>query len=420
MSLRYRSATLLLALACAASGAFPQAAGRLMLQVVDDAGEPLAGVRVTATSAELTKLREEVTTNKKGIAAFAFGDATRVYEFLLEKEGYQGVQAQLKPEVGGVARETVTMLPAGAAAPEPAMVDEAKRRFSPAEEAFNEGVLALRGGDTDTARRKLEEALEKDPDMVPAHSGLAAIYLAVEEYQAAADAANHVLTAAPDDSRAWRILYEAQRALGNEQEAARALARLRELDQAGGTAPMLYNEAVDALRLGDRESARQRLREALESDPDLVPALAVLSALLLEEGEHDEAATLAERVLTHEPEHERALTVRYEAYRLMGDEERARKALGPLLEVAPDAVTKGWLEEGVARFERGDTEGARELFTRVLEADPEHAEAHYRLALCHLSAEQNEEARRHLQRFLELAPNHPEAGNAREMLEFLR
>lgn len=412
----------LAALALIPAGALAQAAGRLMLEVVDERGAPVSGAEVTVTSADKADFRADGTTNKKGVVSFSFADATLAYEFRLEKEGHQGLVTQLQPQVKGIAREQVVLPSASARPPSTAGAEQggARRRFTPAEEAFNAAVTALEGGDRATARTKFQEALALDATMVQARSGLAGIHFEEKRYQDAVREATAVVEAEADDARAWRILYAAHHELGNARESAVALSRLRALDQEGGTAAMLYNEGVDALRLGDRVAARQRFQEALESDPELVAAIDGLASLLLADGEHAEAAALAERVLAKDPRHQRALTTRYEAYRLMGDEARAEEALAALSAVVPQKGTGRLLQEGIAKFASGDAAGARDLFARLLEAEPDHADAHYRIGVCYVNLGDNAKARQHLERFLALAPRSPEAANAREMLGYLQ
>jgi tetratricopeptide (TPR) repeat protein len=62
---------------------------------------------------------------------------------------------------------------------------------------------------------------------------------------------------------------------------------------------------------------------------------------------------------------------------------------------------------------------AKEKFGKVLEVDPNYALAHYYLGLINVGLGASAEAKAHLERFLELAPNDQEAKSAREMLGYL-
>ena len=62
---------------------------------------------------------------------------------------------------------------------------------------------------------------------------------------------------------------------------------------------------------------------------------------------------------------------------------------------------------------------AKELFGKVLEVDPDQSETHYALAMIAVNDGATEEAKLHLERFLALAPDSPEAATARDLLAYL-
>ena len=64
-------------------------------------------------------------------------------------------------------------------------------------------------------------------------------------------------------------------------------------------------------------------------------------------------------------------------------------------------------------------QGAIADFEQVAELDPEHASAHYYLGLCYTNTAETSQAKAHLHRFLELAPDDSNAAAAREMLKYL-
>jgi Flp pilus assembly protein TadD len=62
---------------------------------------------------------------------------------------------------------------------------------------------------------------------------------------------------------------------------------------------------------------------------------------------------------------------------------------------------------------------AKKRFGKVLELDPNHARAHYFLGLVLMREGAKQEAKRHLQRFLELAPTDPDAATAKGAIQYL-
>ena len=86
---------------------------------------------------------------------------------------------------------------------------------------------------------------------------------------------------------------------------------------------------------------------------------------------------------------------------------------------SPEALADTYLTQGVEMFESGDTPAALELFERAVAANPNHPRVNFRLGMAYASSGQNDKAKQHLQRFIELAPDDPEAATATEMLSYL-
>ncbi len=58
-------------------------------------------------------------------------------------------------------------------------------------------------------------------------------------------------------------------------------------------------------------------------------------------------------------------------------------------------------------------------FRKVLEVDPNYPWANYLLGLVLMGEEDNREAISYLERFIQLAPDDPEAPSARDLVEYL-
>ena len=141
----------------------------------------------------------------------------------------------------------------------------------------------------------------------------------------------------------------------------------------------------------------------------------------MQEGNAAEAVVMAERALAIEPDDKRMLRLRWEAYRQTGDAEKEKEAFEELAASDPTVLVKEFFESGVKQFEGGDTAGAQASFERVLTIEPEHARAHYRLALCLVGSGDSARAKEHFEKFIELAPpDDPELGTARDMLSYLQ
>lgn len=183
-------------------------------------------------------------------------------------------------------------------------------------------------------------------------------------------------------------------------------------------APAMFNEGATAARSGDMEQAKAKFRGALELDPDLAPAHAALGRILLTEQDYDEALVAAERAVELEPDKAMYLGLRYEILKNLNDEEKIAEARAALEQADPKLAAASRFKLGMGLFDEGKTEAAVAAFEETIAAEPEHPRGHYMLALCLANLGQNAKAAAHLTRFLELAPEDPDAASAREMLDY--
>jgi len=398
--------------------------GRVTVVVKNDEGEPIKGVKVTATTPALERFREEKTTNKRGKAVFSFADASFPYKFEFEHGAYPYFETTIQPEIQSSITRDITLSKSGSSrdpgAEEAEEAGETQVVYTPAEEVFNEGVMALQEqGDLETAKAKFLQALEKDPDMGLAYSALAGVYLEEGSYEKALEAADELLRRDSENPRGLRIRYEAHNALGNDEEAQAALKKLKQLDRGGDTVKFIYNEGVSASKVGDYATAKERFNEALELDPKLVPAIKALAIIHINEESWEKAAEMAKRHLELAPGDVTSLRIRFDAYRNLGDTAKAKEAMEALAQADPTVVINEFMQKGVQLFEGGDAAGAIANFEQVLTIDPDHARAHYRLGIAYVSTGDTAKAKEHLQKFLDLAPDDPEAPTARDMLQYL-
>lgn len=417
-----RAHTLLAMLILAGSftwSVYGQAFGRVVIFAKSPDGSPIEGVKIIATY-EGSNIRVEKTTNKKGKATLSFVDATKTYQFNFEYEGMKPLQVAIKPEVAGSITREITLDPAGDGSAG-TMVEGATeaRPFTAAEKAYNEGIEAMRAGDIETARSQFMTSIEKDSDLAAPHAAMSGLYIEESNYEAALAAAQRFLEIEPDSPRGLRLVYEAQRGLGNKDAADAALKALAALDDSGDAVAIIYNEGVEALKRGDRRGARTSFEQALELNPELIAAMSGLAIIHIEEKRYQEAATLAERLLALEPSHKLALRVRYDAYKELGDKAKEDEAFAALAAVDPQTLANDFFRTATDHFNGGDIEAAIQDFERAVELDPTRVKAHYQLGLCYVNTEQHAKAKEHLTKFIELAPDDPDATVAKEMLSFL-
>lgn len=389
--------------------------GRLQAEVVDAQGQPVAGVEVVITQEDIG-YRDTAKTDKRGRFTHLVVDAGRPYTFEFTKEGMPKVVETFKIEIGGVTRHTFTLAPQGAA---PAAAGTVTEGRSKSINTYNEGVVALQAGDKAAARAKFEEAAALDPGMAQPYSVLGSLYLEAKEYDRAIGAAEKLLELSPDDPAALMVLYDAYVA---KDEKAKAQEYLDRLSSAGGgtaAAVRVFNAGADAARAGNLDTALTLFAKAIEIDAELAPAHAAQARLLLARESYQEALAAAERALDIDPELVDAQRVRYEAYRRLGQDEKAMEVFETLAAADPEGLAEALYKRGQEAFQAGDTAAAVQALEQAVQAKPDHARAHYWLGLSYANADDKAKAKLHLQKFIELAPNDPEASSAKEMIAYM-
>jgi tetratricopeptide (TPR) repeat protein len=238
--------------------------GRVFGTVKDENNKPIEGVKVTVTFPGVESYKVEATTNAKGDYAVTLIDATRVYLYTLEKEGYQAIQQELKVPIGANQRQDYQML----------SIAEAQRRgpqgreLTPKEKAvlvFNEGAEASQMGDPATAKTKFQEAMTLDPTLVASYSALATLHFGEGDYARAVQLAEQGHAIDARDLKSLRILAEGYAKLGDTEKSRAASAAMSAIDPKAG-ANEIYNQAIAAYNAGNNDAAVPLLEQALAAD----------------------------------------------------------------------------------------------------------------------------------------------------------
>jgi tetratricopeptide (TPR) repeat protein len=192
---------------------------------------------------------------------------------------------------------------------------------------------------------------------------------------------------------------------------------------------LAYNEGVTLLKNNDLKGAAPKFEQAASLNPELAEAQGALTELYLELGRNPEALAAADRFLALKPNDARGLRARYDALKATGDGEKARATLQDLLTADPkgEGTAIRFFNEGAELTRAGKFDEAATWFEKVVEispAEPRFAKAHYVLGLSYAKEEKDEakkaRARQELQTFLQMAPNDPDAGTAKQLLDYLK
>ena len=407
----------LLVLAVSTTGLWAASQGRLSGSVKDQEGNPIKDATVTVTGVD-RNTEDTYTTNKKGKFSAIVVDAGLSYKLTIEAEGFVTLEQPLSLGIG-TNREEYVLVKGGGGSGAGGVSAGGDGPTPEVAEIYNAGVSAFGAGDFSTARMKFEEALVLDASLTSGHIPLAAIYIEAGEYDKAAASADIGLTLNPTEKGLLNIAYESHKELGNTERSAELLELIKAQGGGADAAIAIFNEGAEAAQAGDLNTAIARFEEALVLNPELINAHAGLARIYLAQRRFAEAAASSEIWLSKQPGVIHALQVRYDAYRLLGDEENTQKAFDDFAAASPLMLAKSLHDTANNYFNANQISEAKALAEKILELQPEHARGNYILGLCLANQGDSAGAKKHLEKFVSLAPNDPDARVAAEMAKSL-
>ena len=271
--------------------------------------------------------------------------------------------------------------------------------------AVSECEAAAQASDWDAAVTVCEEAIRESPDTYGIHYFLGFAYQARQEWTRAGAAFESFLTAVE----------------GLPEDVARPEEQLGIAARSAGLA---------WFRGGDLETALPLLRLTAEAEPADAEVHFFLGVGLMQRGDAEGAEAAFSVVVREAPQIHQARffagQLRYDA----GDYEAAGAHLTRYLEATPSgpfAADAHWMAGSIA-LRRSESETAdpgaageaRSHFAALLEVEPDSpraAVAHYFLGTIAADREECDQARRHYEDFLRIAPDHERASEVRRYLE---
>ena len=233
----------------------------------------------------------------------------------------------------------------------------------------------------DRAIGEFKQAIELDPDYLPAQLGLAEAYL--RSRQAGFIAADEV------DGLAEPYLTSVLR---QDPENSEALALMGYL--------LVNNQDPDF------QKAEELLRQALYLDPRNVTAMEGLAFLLSFTNRATEALEYSRQAAVLEPYSIRIQLVLATLLRLRGDLEEAQQVTQKMREIEPDSPL-GFYTEGLAQGNSGQLDQQIYWFTRSIERDPADAELPVLLSMTWLDLDDLQMAEKWLAEAEAIDPDHP-------------
>jgi tetratricopeptide (TPR) repeat protein len=264
-----------------------------------------------------------------------------------------------------MARHLISLAIALAAA---ALAGGCSSRDQDAAAAAAAAASAMDSGNLPLARQQIGRALALRDDVSDYWLQLAQIAIQTQDYAAAFDAYENVVTLDSGNVEALRLLCQIALSANAPQRAERyadQLAVLRPDDPLSKTV-----RAALALSRGDKASARTLLDEVLATAPDDIQALLVKSRLLMTDDDLKGAAQALEKSLAAPGDPTSRLIGLKDLYRRSGSIADYDRTVALLARASPDAAAPQ-IDYAATLYDAGDPAAAFAVTRRVLETHPD-------------------------------------------------
>jgi len=283
--------------------AFAQAQGRIKGVISDAKGTPIPNAKVIMTCPEAPSFHREVVADEKGRYATLVVDATKVYKFRVEAQGYQPFERTAKPLIGGQTLDLGFTLQSVA---DVQAAQQQKALEEPGIKQMREGQELLEDGKTAEARAKFAEAVAAKPDLYIGWLAIGDIDQRAGKNDDALAAAEKCLAVKAELPQCLAVAMNAAQGKGDKE----AYERYRERYKAANPSDpsVFYNEAVAFLNKSDDAKALPLLEKALEADPKYADAMFQLGMVYFRTGDTAKAKAMLQKFLELAPKHREAPT----------------------------------------------------------------------------------------------------------------
>jgi Flp pilus assembly protein TadD len=282
--------TLVLGLAVA-SPALAQT-GQIRGRVVDADNKPVEGAKVTLQAVD-TNSKFELKTKKNG-EYMQIGIPPGNYKITAEKDGLSATKnSHISLDMAEV---NLTLAKGGAPVGEMSKEDRAKAeaRVAGIKAAFSEGATLANAGKFDEAIAKFNEVLKEVPKCPECYIGIGHSSAAKKDYPAAETAYKKAIELDPNLIEAYSglaTIYNDQKKFDEAKAmSAEVMKRAGAGGAAGGGADSLYNAGVISWNANDFAKAQEQFAAALAANPNHAESHFMLGQVYLNLGKLPEAA----------------------------------------------------------------------------------------------------------------------------------
>jgi tetratricopeptide (TPR) repeat protein len=240
---------------------------------------------------------------------------------------------------------------------------------------------------------ELRQALEINPEFVPARYYLAHIYLDLGRNERAREELQAALVTAPRNAQFLTLLGEVERQLQNPSRALEVLRQALEIDPASSQAH--YYLGLALLDLNQPAEAIKELERVVQAGEKRADVYLSLGAAYLDSNRLDEGLETLSQATHLDPARPDIRILLARGYRLKGQLDKAEAQLKMATPQGPASVASPFVQERQLEYERylelgllkqqqGQLAAAADAFRKVLEMDPNHGPTNRSLAEVYL------------------------------------
>ncbi len=184
-------------------------------------------------------------------------------------------------------------------------------------------------------------------------------------------------------------------------------------------AVVLFNEAVPLMKDGKDKEALPKLKEALQLNPELAPALFHAGRIELKNNDLDAAEKNLLKALEVDPDMNSAYAMLSELYKRKGDTENYQKYLKEA--ESRGSVSAGeYYNQAAEAINAGDDAKAKELLEKAISVNPKFADSYYQLGMCLMRGGDYAKSIENLQKYLEIEPTGKHAEECKQFVTALK
>jgi tetratricopeptide (TPR) repeat protein len=180
-------------------------------------------------------------------------------------------------------------------------------------------------------------------------------------------------------------------------------------------AVVAYNEGATLMNSGDVAGGIAKFEAAVAAKPDLTAGWMALAKANLRAKNYQKAVDAGKKALEADAEDTDMWNVLFQSYTALGDKTNAAAAQKKL----PANPTQ-LFNEAARLINQGKDAEAEPLLEQAIAADDKFAIGHYELGMVYARTGKTADARKSLEKYLELEPNGKDAATAKEMIGYLK